>query len=554
LYEFSENILISERTVGDLYPFVRREVNSSYPALNIAIPKGKERQFLMEIYSMSDFSFPLILYSQEGSRQSTSERTFVYGLYLGLMFIITLFNLFMYISMKHTVYLIYSLYLLFVGLTQSALFGDPLAFLYGNNFFLAKYDLFLFGPGVLLFGAEFFISYFSLRNGSLIYRTVRITQLITLIAVPLSLIIKPALSFDLMSVINFWACLLALGVAGLLAKRGSRLAQIYLVGWSVFLLGSIIFILQSFELIPYSHLSNYAMPAGTVFEALILSFAVGYRMKILSRKSDEQLELIHQQKEVSKRLAHQAEHAEIQFLQSQMNPHFLFNALNTIQNFIRNKDHHKASFYLGNVSGLLRTSLDILDGQMISLEKELSFITEYLRAESLRYNQKFSYRIICEEPLEPYEILLPPYLIQPFIENSIKHAFSNEKANPEILVRMREDAENNRLIISVEDNGKGMDSENVLSLSADSQKKYTIRDEDYLAVVLEKKQKYRIRTNQETHAHRGIELVIRRLEILNKINPHFESKLEFHNGSSGGFMVIINLPIILYQDDKYSNN
>ena len=448
-------------TIGDVYPFERRNVRESYPTQKVSLDSGKNT-FLIKIYSSEDITFPMMVYPERAYVESRSTKVFLYGVYMGLMLIIIAFNLIMYFSVRHVVYLIYSLYLLVEALTQSALFGDPLTFLYGSNLFLSQYDVVICGSLLQVFGGEFFCSYFNLRRRTMVTIIIRLVQVFSLVALFIALFASISAAFDLLNILSLIASVTALVVSLRLAIEGSKLAQIFLVGWSVFLVGSIVFVIQTTGIIPYSVQGNYAMPVGTALEALILSFAVGYRMKILRETSRKKDDLIYKQLEINKKLAYEIEHSEIHYLQSQMNPHFLFNALNTIQNFIVNKDSRKATYYLGNVSGLLRTSLDILDGQLISLEKEIQFINDYLNAESLRFGRKLQFRIISDENMEPYDLLIPPYLIQPFVENSLKHAFRNSTEDPSIEIQFSEDEDNGRLIISITDNGCGMNQKKYL--------------------------------------------------------------------------------------------
>ncbi len=108
-------------------------------------------------------------------------------------------------------------------------------------------------------------------------------------------------------------------------------------------------------------------------------------------------------------------------LRTQMNPHFIFNALNAIQYFITENDKRSANSYLSTFATLMRKVLDHSSQEQISLEEEIEYLSLYLEIESLRFKGKFDYRIHSSPNMELDEIYIPPMLIQPYVENAIQH-------------------------------------------------------------------------------------------------------------------------------------
>ncbi len=144
---------------------------------------------------------------------------------------------------------------------------------------------------------------------------------------------------------------------------------------------------------------------------------------------------------------------EQKLLRSQMNPHFLFNALTGIQNFIVNQNPEKASIYLSKFANLVRNILDNSVDEYVALEREISTIENYLELQKIRYAGKFNYHIEIEESLDPETVMIPPMLAQPFIENSIEHGIRNRETPGYIDIRFSRQDET--LIFEVEDNGVG---------------------------------------------------------------------------------------------------
>lgn len=140
-------------------------------------------------------------------------------------------------------------------------------------------------------------------------------------------------------------------------------------------------------------------------------------------------------------------------LRSQMNPHFIFNSLTSIQNFILQKDDIKASVYLSRFSDLVRNILSNSQVDKITLEEEINTIENYLELQKIRFPEKFDFKIRLDENLNPESIHLPPMLTQPFIENAIEHGFKNikHKGQVELYFKSRPDY----LIVQIVDNGIG---------------------------------------------------------------------------------------------------
>ena len=112
---------------------------------------------------------------------------------------------------------------------------------------------------------------------------------------------------------------------------------------------------------------------------------------------------------------------EMKALRSQMNPHFISNSLQSINNYILDNEKENASEYLSRFSKLMRLILENSREQEITIEKDLLALDLYLQLEKLRFNNKFDYKIEISEDINPENTLIPPLLLQPFVENSILH-------------------------------------------------------------------------------------------------------------------------------------
>lgn len=144
-------------------------------------------------------------------------------------------------------------------------------------------------------------------------------------------------------------------------------------------------------------------------------------------------------------------------LRSQMNPHFTFNTLYAIQNLIK-KDPEKSTDYLLKFSRLLRLILDNSTNNYVQVENELESLTKYMELQLLRFPEKFKYTIVLHQMKEDDLLFIPPMLLQPFVENSIEHGFSNIDYLGEITITLSLQAK--YILCAIEDNGLGITKKN----------------------------------------------------------------------------------------------
>jgi hypothetical protein len=162
-------------------------------------------------------------------------------------------------------------------------------------------------------------------------------------------------------------------------------------------------------------------------------------------------------------------------LRTQMNPHFLFNSLNSINSFILKNDRQNASGYLTKFSRLMRLILDNSRNEWVTLESELKAIELYVQLESLRFNHAFTYAIHVSDKLDAGDIIIPPMLIQPYIENAIWHGLMYRK-EPGGMLTIDVNESDEVIQVVVRDNGVGRAaSESLKSKSALQQKSYGMK-------------------------------------------------------------------------------
>ncbi|MCE3259157.1 MAG: hypothetical protein K0S12_798 [Bacteroidetes bacterium] len=172
------------------------------------------------------------------------------------------------------------------------------------------------------------------------------------------------------------------------------------------------------------------------------------------RSRNANLILSRQKKEIEdKTVQLQLQAEEIAKHRSQMNPHFIFNALNSLQGLILNNDTDKSITQLNALSKLMRQTLNNSESEWISLNTEIEYLRNYVNFELQRFDLKFDFEVEIDKEINPENTGIPPMLIQPLIENCLKHAGLNTRENAKIKLIIKKAG--NKLHITVEDNGYG---------------------------------------------------------------------------------------------------
>ncbi|MDH6343972.1 two-component system sensor histidine kinase YesM [Parabacteroides sp. PFB2-12] len=161
----------------------------------------------------------------------------------------------------------------------------------------------------------------------------------------------------------------------------------------------------------------------------------------------------------------------LQSLRREMNPHFIFNSLNSVNQFIAQNKELEANRYLSSYSRLMRNMMENSNKDFTSLDTEMEQLREYLELEHMRFPDKFQYEITIDEHLDAERTLIPGMLIQPQLENAIWHGLRYKEKDGHLRLSVRQ--QRNRLCVVVEDNGIGLRQSK--ELKTENQRKYNSR-------------------------------------------------------------------------------
>jgi two-component sensor histidine kinase len=202
-------------------------------------------------------------------------------------------------------------------------------------------------------------------------------------------------------------------------------------------------------------------------------------------------------------------------LRSQMNPHFIFNCLNSIQDYVINSDVQGANKFITNFSRLIRSTLDNSSKKTISIEDEIKYLTNYLTIEQYRFENKFAFNIYIDERINLYDNHIPPMLLQPYVENAIRHGINNKKGGAGF-IQINILKQQNNLVCEIIDNGVGRKAAEALKGG-----------------------------NTIEYQSKGMELTAKRIQLLNKnTGEDIVIKIEDVEFPNMGTKVTISVPVV----------
>ena len=262
----------------------------------------------------------------------------------------------------------------------------------------------------------------------------------------------------------------------------------------------------SFEIVaPFWQTSIFKLFVFSAF-ALLVFLNIRWRFAVLQDRKRSEILII---KELNEN--------KLQAFQARMNPHFIFNSLNSIQSFVLNNDKVYALKYLSKFAKLLRQILDNSLRPKVNLELEIEMLRSYIEMEQLRFDNGFDYKIVLAGNIMPTELNIPAMIVQPFVENAILHGLMHKEEKGLLEISFSVDGQ--QLVCVVQDNGIGRAKSSEINA-----RKFT------------------------KHQSQGTSIAINRLKLLNDPNAKIVNGVEFvdlmDNGSPAGVKVIIKMPIL----------
>lgn len=528
VYEYNATGLLKKHASGDMMPFSKREFKSVDYLYRLTIPTHTSGNVLIRMRHLQGTHLGIFAGTLEPTISEQHEKDFWQGIYFGFMILMVCYNLFIYVTIRDKSYIFYVVYILFMSTLNGANAGFTFEYLHPNYPIINKYlDVWIVMTGIsgILFAANFL----NTKKIVPMYHKM-LMVLISLYSVALLVILSQQFMWGLIiseiasfiSVFSF----LATGIAVL--REGYRPAKFFIIAWSQLLTCVIIFILNDYGWVPdYGWVKNI-LQLGSALEAMLLSMALAdkintYREDALRaqlevfRSHEENQQLLFSRQQDEAKFQQKIAEIEMNALRAQMNPHFIFNCLNSIKLYSMENNSEAATVFLSKFSRLIRLVLENSRSEKITLKNELETLRLYIEMEAMRFKNKVQYQIDIADDIDQQFVEMPPLLLQPFVENSIWHGLMHKEEGGEVKISIRQEGEE-YLHIEIVDNGVGR------KLANEYKSKSAIRQKSF-----------------------GMKVTAERIELINQLyNTHTKvtiEDLEDEQGRGIGTKVVMVIPI-----------
>ncbi|PCJ63179.1 MAG: hypothetical protein COA58_16445 [Bacteroidetes bacterium] len=269
---------------GEFIPFNEKDNKLPYPNFEIKINKNETRILFLQVQSHEQLIFPLRIQSLN-TTDDTRHFLFI-GLFFGVFMAMFLYNFILFVNTKNKTYLYYVLYLLAVFFTQSCVVGLS-HFLFPSSPFLLDAS-FYFGTGFVgILGSLFIYDFLNVAEEQPKTRPVRIFFYISYaISLVLAVFGMYSLCYIMLQINGVFISvfLLYLGIKSIFS--GKIIARYFVIAWSAFLTGVIIFVLKDYNLVPFNYFTLFIMPIGAMIETVLLSVALAHQINILKKDNE----------------------------------------------------------------------------------------------------------------------------------------------------------------------------------------------------------------------------------------------------------------------------
>ncbi len=288
LYKLIKNNQYEEQNEGLFKSFYDRIYQNQNYLFNIDIPCGEIRTYYLKINSRDQVMLPIYIGSPKIIFESLTKKDLLFGLFIGTMIVMALYNIFVFFTIRDRVYLYYVLYILLIILVQSSLQGYAFRFLWPKNIQLAKICIFIF-PALANISAILFTKSF-LKISTIVPKLNMIFGLIIsifLFDIVIAFIGLYTASFIILQLSTILGSLiLFFSSAYITFNKGYRPAKFFLLSWSFLLLCAIIFVLKDFAILPYNTFTSNSLQIGSALEVILLSFALADKINIYKKEKE----------------------------------------------------------------------------------------------------------------------------------------------------------------------------------------------------------------------------------------------------------------------------
>lgn len=272
--------------------FSERKYQHQNFLFDVRIAPGSSKEYFLRVKSTEPMVLPLILGSPKTIAESLATNDLAWGLFMGLILVMVLYNFFIYLSVKDSSYLFYVLYSLFIGLSSITLSGYTYRLILFNHPEINHLGIVIF-PGIAgVVGNLFMMTFLQTKeNSPRMHKFIYVPILLYSIAIVLRILGYDQASFRAIDFAAISTVVITFTIAISLSLQGYRPAKLFLLAFTLFITGLLLFVLRNLGIVPYTNFTNYTKETGTALEVILLAFALADKINTFKRdkeKSQEQ--------------------------------------------------------------------------------------------------------------------------------------------------------------------------------------------------------------------------------------------------------------------------
>jgi signal transduction histidine kinase len=291
-YELNNGVVIKSNLSGQWKPLNTRLIQHQTFIYPINIATGQSHTFYLHVKSGKQLVLPIYLGTLEQAFESAMVKDITFGIYIGIILVMLLYNLFIYVTVKDKNYLYYVLYLAVVLITQACLEGYVYRFILPNRPYLADISIYITSAFIGLAAIEFSKNFLLARQYTpLLYKISYVFWLLYVIQIILALTGRYNTSYTLTLFLAMSGAVYVLSMAIIIFLKGFRSAKFFLIAWSFFIVCVVVYVLKDFNILfPYNDVTGSALLIGSAFEAVLLSFALADKINVFKADKEKSQE------------------------------------------------------------------------------------------------------------------------------------------------------------------------------------------------------------------------------------------------------------------------
>ena len=287
LYIIRANGVIDSIYSDKFTPLSNRQFNHQFYLYKIGLKNGETVTCYLKLNSSQQILAPITLNSPEKTLGIISSSDTQAGIYLGIMIVMLLYNLFVYLSVRDKDYLVYCHYIFWVALTQATLLGFSHRFLWGNNVWLSEHMMTFCGAmsGIATIRfAQVFLK--TSKYAPRLNMALHMANFVYVVAILILVADSRMIAYQMVNAIAVTGSLIVICAAWTVYRENYKPASYFLIGWSIFFASVIIFVFKDYNILPYNTFTIHAIEIGSALEAIFLSFALAGKINILKKEKE----------------------------------------------------------------------------------------------------------------------------------------------------------------------------------------------------------------------------------------------------------------------------